>query len=318
MTRILLLGAGFSRNWGGWLANEAFEYLLGCPEIDDAIRRRLWSAHIDGGGFEGALADLQKEAGDTGVDEPLRSLEAALVGMFGTMNQGFAKTSLDNPALIDFLAEFDAIFTLNQDLLLERHYLHRHPARSRAGRTGARVPGIKRLDPNQPGLSPADDLAAMHVPADHRTDPVTQPYFKLHGSSNWLDGNGGRLLIMGGDKAASIGKHPLLTWYHEQFNAFASRPDARLMVIGYSFGDQHINEIIEAATRDAGLRLFIVDPAGVNVLFLRDPMRGEHPSARRLLNALGPFVVGASRRDLNETFGADEVERTKLWRFIAP
>jgi hypothetical protein len=30
---ILLTGAGFSRNWGGWLANEAFEYLLGCSEI---------------------------------------------------------------------------------------------------------------------------------------------------------------------------------------------------------------------------------------------------------------------------------------------
>jgi len=30
---LLLLGAGFSRNWGGWLASEAFEYLLGSPEM---------------------------------------------------------------------------------------------------------------------------------------------------------------------------------------------------------------------------------------------------------------------------------------------
>jgi hypothetical protein len=35
MPYYLLTGAGFSRNWGGWLANEAFEYLLGAPEIDD-------------------------------------------------------------------------------------------------------------------------------------------------------------------------------------------------------------------------------------------------------------------------------------------
>ena len=33
MTYILLTGAGFSRNWGGWLASEAFEYLIGCGEI---------------------------------------------------------------------------------------------------------------------------------------------------------------------------------------------------------------------------------------------------------------------------------------------
>ncbi len=35
---ILLLGAGFSRNWGGWPASEAFEYLLGCPQVDEDIR----------------------------------------------------------------------------------------------------------------------------------------------------------------------------------------------------------------------------------------------------------------------------------------
>jgi hypothetical protein len=28
MTLILLTGAGFSRNWRGWLASEAFEYVL--------------------------------------------------------------------------------------------------------------------------------------------------------------------------------------------------------------------------------------------------------------------------------------------------
>ena len=35
MPHQLLTGAGFSRNWGGWLANEAFEYLLGVPEVDE-------------------------------------------------------------------------------------------------------------------------------------------------------------------------------------------------------------------------------------------------------------------------------------------
>jgi hypothetical protein len=34
-----LLVAAFSRNWGGWLASEAFEYLLGRPEIDDPLRQ---------------------------------------------------------------------------------------------------------------------------------------------------------------------------------------------------------------------------------------------------------------------------------------
>ena len=56
MPHILLLGAGFSRNWGGWLADEAFEYLIGCPQVDDDIRTLLWT-HKRSGGFEGARSN---------------------------------------------------------------------------------------------------------------------------------------------------------------------------------------------------------------------------------------------------------------------
>jgi hypothetical protein len=38
---ILPTGAGFSYNWGGYLANEAFDYLLGVTETDDDLRRLL-------------------------------------------------------------------------------------------------------------------------------------------------------------------------------------------------------------------------------------------------------------------------------------
>jgi len=58
MSCILLTGAGFSYNWGGWLASEAFEYLLGAPELDDFCRDLLWT-HKDTGGFEKALSVLQ-------------------------------------------------------------------------------------------------------------------------------------------------------------------------------------------------------------------------------------------------------------------
>lgn len=33
MPTVLLIGAGSSRNWGGWLASETFDYLLGCPQV---------------------------------------------------------------------------------------------------------------------------------------------------------------------------------------------------------------------------------------------------------------------------------------------
>ncbi len=55
----LLTGAGFTRNWGGWLADEAFEYLLGAPEVDKYLRDVLWQAKLHGEGFEGALSVVQ-------------------------------------------------------------------------------------------------------------------------------------------------------------------------------------------------------------------------------------------------------------------
>ncbi len=60
LTHLLLLGAGFSRNWGGWLASEAFEYLLGCREVigDAQLRELLWKHQEYGDGFEGALEEL--------------------------------------------------------------------------------------------------------------------------------------------------------------------------------------------------------------------------------------------------------------------
>src|SRR5262245_51631512 len=85
---ILLIGAGFSRNWGGWLASEAFEYLLGCPEVDAGLRDLLWR-HKRRGGFEGALTELQQEhrSASTPLDPQLANLQKALLRMFDDMNQ---------------------------------------------------------------------------------------------------------------------------------------------------------------------------------------------------------------------------------------
>jgi hypothetical protein len=77
MTFVLLTGAGFSRNWGGWLATETFEYLLGCSEVDANLRHLLWTSKRNGTGFEDALAHLQEEyqrQRNFQTEKPLRDL----------------------------------------------------------------------------------------------------------------------------------------------------------------------------------------------------------------------------------------------------
>ena len=126
---LLLLGAGFSRNWGGWLASEVFEYLLAAPEIADnpELRGLLWSTKLKGRGFEDALADLQAQYArlqNAASQKLLDKLQTAVAKMFQDMNEGLERCTFEfsnntENLLRTFLARFDAIFTLNQDVLLE-------------------------------------------------------------------------------------------------------------------------------------------------------------------------------------------------------
>lgn len=327
MNHILLLGAGFSRNWGGFLAAEVFEYLLSIPEVteNDTLREALWAAQNSGSGFEEALSVLQRSAQlrpETGV-RPLRIFNDALELMFREMNQALGRATFEfqqdrHRMVRAFLHKFSAIFTLNQDLLLEHHYLNDNIFLDTANRL---------LGPQIPGMQPhfvagtrswAEATWAPLPVADFVVTPRYHPYFKLHGSSNWRNAPGEALLIMGGNKAREIGLHPILSWYAQEFERHLQMPDTRLMIIGYGFGDGHINQAIDRAIERTGLRLFVVDPLGsafvhkltpVQLGAIYTPISAQEARAQKAL-------IGASRRGLGAIFGADEVEFTKLNRFF--
>jgi len=76
-----------------------------------------------------------------------------------------------------------------------------------------------------------------------------------------------------------------------------------------------INAAIGDAT-ERGLRLFVVDPEGADVLDKsknRPGVRGPQP----LIEKQSPRVWGASRRPLKATINDDHVEHVKLARFPA-
>lgn len=138
-----------------------------------------------------------------------------------------------------------------------------------------------------------------------------QPYFKLHGSSNWRTDSNSTLLIMGGNKSSEMDQIPLLNWYRSEFCRMTSEPDARLRIIGYGFRDMHINEMIEVAAK-AGTKIFIIDPEGVDVL-----RRAPNPQHTLALKDKIQFnILGASRRPISETLSRDTVERTKVMKFF--
>jgi hypothetical protein len=262
---VLLTGAGFSRNWGGWLANEAFEYLLGSPFIDDALRRLLWHAKEKKGGFEEALAAAQaayRAQKNHQTEQQLRALTEAVKAMFAEMGEGYERVPFEFQNEIafpvgSFLNRFVTIYTLNQDTLLEQHYL----GNAIVGR-GRACPGVS---PKHAKLQIGTMEVPIYGPTQHKFEiGEYQSYIKLHGSFNWMQ-DGQNLLVLGGGKAASVAQFPLLSWYHDLFRADLLKPETYLMIIGYSFNDEHINKVILDAVGVSNLRIFIIDPAGVNV-----------------------------------------------------
>lgn len=88
MIHILLTGAGFTRNWGGWLAKE----------IEGDLLQRLrgnWEVHCrvcEDDGFEAALAGLEIEIreGKPGATDQYQALRIGILDSFQEMNLALA------------------------------------------------------------------------------------------------------------------------------------------------------------------------------------------------------------------------------------
>jgi hypothetical protein len=252
--RILLTGAGFSKNWGGYLAREVWELLLGHPAVrsDSRLRKSLLESPEN---FERALAIVRNS-----YPSGIAMFENALVDVFFDQDdsQRGDYFSFNEGAFHAFLNGFRSsdgtasLFTLNQDLFMERRCCDladmvlpgteraafRHWQEALSTRQGIRVASEQRVM-----------LVKGHL-----------NYVKLHGSFNWRSESGDSLLVAGEDKDKQIAsRFPLLAQYLELFRAACCSGDAWLVVAGYSFGDEHINDAIAIGVRH-GLRLVVIDP----------------------------------------------------------
>jgi hypothetical protein len=94
-----------------------------------------------------------------------------------------------------------------------------------------------------------------------------QPYYKLHGSTNWMTDIGQGMMILGTGKLKAIQENSLLTSYQEIFVKALECPDTRLTIIGYGFRDDHINDALKNAVNRHGLRFYLIDPAGADLAY---------------------------------------------------
>ena len=330
MPHYLLTGAGFSANWGGWVASEAFEYLLGAPEImADPQLRDLWWKYQATGGFEDALAELQKGYSSgfaqQWTEKQLIQFQNAVGRMFDDMNQGFLnRRDLEfsctepNRSVQSFLMRFDAIFTLNQDVLLEHFYC----ADKRVQRqVRPEIPGLRKIPHAEPIHSESLSRATWQPrpPDDFKVSPGCQQYVKIHGSANWFGDDGKLVMILGGAKQQEIGNIPILKWYLQLFEQSLLQPDTRLIVIGYGFRDEHVNKAIDKAAAQ-GLKMFVIDPRGARIAYAMNELKkGNRIGAgdTELEQLMKGSLIGGSIRSLRAIFSHDETEHNKVMRFFS-
>jgi len=306
--RALLTGAGFSRNWDGLLASEFFGRLIGHPAISS--NKNVRDLLLKKTNFEKVLHSAKTRGFSP---EDVRLLENAILDVFIEHDQAISRTGYFSNEDINivgvekFLTRFYGknsgyLFTLNQDLLLERKFSNYdtyppHPPRPS-------LPGIKPHP--QWFTSIFGDLDPNGLPTDYIRNidsslftPISLEkqfnYIKLHGSFDWREESGTELLVIGGGKADAIDKSPILKWYSEVFRSVCMAGDVRLFISGYGFADEHINEILALGIKKAGLKIFIHNTMGPDLM---QNHLNEKPYGKDIWSGL----LGYSVRPLVEIF----------------
>jgi hypothetical protein len=323
MSRFLLLGAGFTRNWGGPVASEMFDLLIGRKAINEMpVLRDALVRHRERGGFEAALGEIQAEYERSPSHQTLahlRGFQDAIAEVFADLDAALSNATFEfrtppenSGEFVKFLTAFDAIFSLNQDLMLERHYLHQIGISLASGNrwNGWEFPGMQAQPRATPGFAdPAKDRWIPKPPSEFRVSPNLQPVFKLHGSTTWFDATG-QIMVMGYDKLTTIQSQKVLQYYYNEFERRLSSPSTRLVIIGYGFHDTHITTAIRRMLSVPGPRLFVIDRFGVDVT---DENR---KLPMRPVNDFLTIIGGASTRSLHEIFGGPSPDYTNLMRFL--
>ena len=321
---ILLLGAGFTKNFGGLLANEMWAEIFNHEKIQAQTKiKRLMLNDFD---FESVyysilegFEDKNGLFGEKGkyvefTDEEQEAIKVATKSAYEYIDKilmwhviGFGPEFFDHKpkwvrVVQTLLVNFGVtnnngfIFTLNQDLFIERFY--QNPKKNRPNSNyipELSIPGIDKSPDwfmnlralfeksaecarnGEKDIQTCEDKEQFYqlkreeyyplpnkIAFDSKKDSILEEgnffLIKLHGSYNWKGSDESDAMVIGRGKTEQMKKEPLLCYYFDIFKAVLSKKNRRLLVIGYGFGDEHINRVISKAITDYELKVYILSP----------------------------------------------------------
>jgi len=312
---ILLTGAGFTKNFRGYLASEMWAAILSQPEINrDFDLRKEMLNELD---YEEIYDRIMKPDGYR--DDQKSSFRTALSNAYQQMHEAICTEDVDPGHLNSAAAACRHLirrfagskdkrtrgffFTLNQDLFVERFYLNTDPTES------IDIAGLPRSSPRWFNGSlgvqlESDDWVML---PDHdwvqkykagcwsKGSYCPLAYIKLHGSYGWQFHDGTPGVVIGHAKTDLLKREPLLNWYQLLFEQVLCAGDRRLVVIGYGFNDEHINAVIARAINHHRLKLYPIYPyspkdfqqeLGVNIV---SGFANPKPHCKEIWNGLAGY-----------------------------
>jgi len=268
---VLLTGAGFTKNFGTPLASEMWAHIFNHKKIQ--AQPKIKKLMLDNFDYESIYDSIMMED-STYTPAERKAINDAVWSAYNYMDTILTEYIVNHPHPLEVKNVSDLIhcfgeqsnksfiFTLNQDLFFER--LYRNIAYAKLS-----IPGFKN-DPKWFNTIFNETLNSSHccrLPDNKKLncnkDILSDGNFfliKLHGSYNWRSFDGKIKMVLGRGKTEQIQKEPLLKYYLEIFEKVLSQNQRRLLIVGYSFGDYHINRIISNAVRDHGLMIYIISP----------------------------------------------------------
>ncbi|KKH45720.1 SIR2 family protein [Methanosarcina sp. 1.H.A.2.2] len=311
--KILLLGAGFSKNFGAPLANEMWYLIFNHKEIQVHSRIRelmlnnfdyefIYDSVLEGFADKEGLfgkkcsfikfTDEEKDTIRKATNFAYEHIDKVFTQFMNYLEESEQEQTRQKEILTgvsQFISLFQQvydymttdgecycfangdklkvrsgknsfIFTLNQDSFFEKGY---HKICAEMDYQKICIPGIKE---EQDG----SDLVKLPSKEElYDNDILAKENFfliKLHGSYNWVGSDGKEAMVIGKHKEDQISKEPLLSHYFEIFKKVLSQKQRRLLIIGYGFGDDHINHVISNAVENHGLKIYILSPGSIEKL----------------------------------------------------
>ena len=267
-THILLTGAGFTYNFGAPLAKEVWNLILNCPSLRACPRlRETLLQNLD---FESVYHTVILSADYSPLEK--RAMNDAVQSAFAFLDEKIRTWQHQDHAVNIYgvqrlLARFAGdrkspgfIFTLNQDLFVERYYADGPSPILLGFNKTVHLPGgsRQRLEKDHWLTVPPSPLDLLSLTRHH-----SFYYVKLHGSFNWRRTSGASdssYMVIGRGKSEQIAAEPLLAGYLSLFERVLNSGKKRLLVCGYGFRDEHINEVIGSAIKNERMELFVLSP----------------------------------------------------------